>query len=280
MQPIHLIVTLDANYLPPLRVMLQSLFLNNLGECFHIHMLYDSIPAAQVEELAAHCSRHGAVLRPVEIGDAFAEAPVCRYYARAMYYRLLCGTLLPDDLERALYLDPDTLVIGPVRGLYETALGDCLFAGAIHTDFTGLKDPINRIRLGTYESPGYYNSGVLLMNLALQRREIHPRDLFAFVEEHKAELIMPDQDILNGLYGHRILPLDDSLYNYNAHRYETYRMVSGGEKDIDWVMRNTVILHFSGKIKPWMKPSRGRFGVLYHHYMALSEREAARAAQK
>jgi len=131
---------------------------------------------------------------------------------------------------------------------------------------------VNKIRLNTYETDGYFNSGVLLMNLRAQRNEIREEDIFRYVSEHKLELILPDQDILNGLYGSRIMPLDDSLYNYDAHRYETYRMISSGEKDVDWVMRNTVILHFCGKNKPWIKPNRSRFGILHKHYAALADR--------
>lgn len=274
MEPIHLLVTLDQNYLPPLRVMLHSLFVNNPGEHFHIHMLYDGITPEQLQALAKHCARHGSELHPVEVGaDTFADAPVWRYYTRAMYYRLLSCTLLSHQLVRALYLDPDILIINPIRPLYETDLGEHLFGAAAHTDITGLVDPINKLRLGTPQATGYYNSGVLLMNLARQRRDIRPQEVYDYVREHKNELLMPDQDILNVLYGHRVLPLDDSLYNYDAHRYETYRMASGGEKDIDWVMRHTAILHYNGRVKPWMKPSRGRFGVLYRHYMALAERD-------
>nr|WP_243005008.1 glycosyltransferase [Hungatella effluvii] len=36
-----------------------------------------------------------------------------------MYYRLLAPHLLPEPLEKILYLDPDILVINPLRSLWE-----------------------------------------------------------------------------------------------------------------------------------------------------------------
>lgn len=41
---------------------------------------------------------------------------------------------------------------------------------------------------------------------------------------------------------------------------------------MDWVMRNTVVLHFCGKKKPWTSNYAGRFGALYKHYMRLAEK--------
>lgn len=276
MEPISLLVTLDQNYLPPLRVMLKSLFVNNPGEIFHIHMIHDAVPDKGIEQLDAYCRFHGARLFPYEADqNMFAGAPVFRYWSRSMYYRLLACRILPAALERALYLDPDILVINPVRALTETDLRQHLFAGAMHSGFTGnLKGQLNRIRLA-YEADGYFNSGVLLMNLALQRKFIRAEELFAYVAKHKNELLLPDQDILNGLYGDRILPLDDSLYNYDARRFETYLFLSMGEKNMDWVMTNTVLLHFCGKAKPWYGNSRGRFGVLFKHYASLANRTLA-----
>ena len=74
------------------------------------------------------------------------------------------------------------------------------------------------------------------------------------------------EDILKGLYNTRILPIDECLWNYDARQYEKYRLGSQGEKNMDWVMRNTAILHFCGKSKPWKKKYRGRFLSLYKHY--------------
>ena len=39
-----------------------------------------------------------------------------------MYYRLLAPHLLPGQVDRVLYLDPDILVINPIRPLWDTDL--------------------------------------------------------------------------------------------------------------------------------------------------------------
>ena len=93
----------------------------------------------------------------------FADAPVLLHYTKEMYYRLLAFKLLPEELDRILYLDPDMLVLNPVREFYNTDLEGYLYAAAYH-DKISVKE-LNRIRLMPYEIRNYYNSGVLLMNL-------------------------------------------------------------------------------------------------------------------
>ena len=269
----NLLVTLDRNYLPPLRVMLGSLFLNNPGEVFDIYVIGDGLTQEDLAGLSALCASRGT-LHAVSLPESlFAQAPVVRYYSRAMYYRLLAAQLLPDTLDRVLYLDPDILVINPLRPLYEIALDGNLMAAATHSGLlSGISDPVNRLRLSNYEAEGYFNSGVLVMNLPLMRSQVRPEDIFTYAREHEDILILPDQDILNGLYGARILEVDDSLWNYDARKFDRYQLISQGEKDMDWVISHTAILHFCGKNKPWRHSYRGRFSALYKHYQHLIER--------
>ena len=199
-----LLVTLDQNYLGPLRVLLGSLFLNDPGEEFHIYMIEEGLTGAQVEELSQLCRAHHSLL-----------------------------------------------------------------AAASHSGLTGMSDYVNKIRLSNYEAESYYNSGVLLMNLPQMRKEMRPADIFAYAREYEERLILPDQDILNGLYGTRILGVDDSVWNYDARRYDRYWLGSHGEKDMDWVMDHTVFLHFCGKNKPWSRGYEGHFSALYKHYQRL-----------
>mgnify|MGYP001516673619 CR=1 FL=1 len=245
----NILVTLDRNYLPPLRVMLGSLLRNDPGETFEIYAIGDGLLPEDWAALEELCAGRGRI-HPLEVpADLFADAPVARYWTRAMYYRLLAAELLPRSLDRVLYLDPDILVINPVRALYDTDLEGDLMAAATHTGLlAGITDPVNRLRLENYEAEAYYNSGVLVMDLSAMRREVRPGDIFDYARE------------------------DDSLWNYDARRFDRYLLLSQGERDMDWVMDHTAILHFCGKRKPWNHSYQGRFSALYKHYQRLVER--------
>lgn len=267
----ELLVTVDKNYIPPLQVMLTSLYMNNPGEDVEMYLLHSRLQEKELEPLEKQCGRLGYKFFPVKIEDSwFSQAPVTKQYPREMYYRLLAPCFLPQKLHRILYLDPDILVINSLRSLWETDMEGRLFAAAAHTGKTNLANNINQVRLGTTHK--YFNSGVLLINLDQGRKEILPEEIFRYAGEHAKELLLPDQDILNAVFGSRTLELDDYLWNYDARNYSTYLLRSGGVCDMDWVMGNTGILHFCGKTKPWQAGYMHRFGILYKHYMQINRR--------
>lgn len=267
----ELLVTVDKNYIPPLQVMLTSLYMNNPGEDVEVYLLHSKLQEKELEPLEKQCGRLGYKFFPVKIEDSwFSQAPVTKQYPREMYYRLLAPCFLPQKLHRILYLDPDILVINSLKPLWETDMKGRLFAAAAHTGKTNLANNINQVRLGTTNK--YFNSGVLLINLDQGRKEILPEEIFRYAGEHAKELLLPDQDILNAVFGSRTLELDDYLWNYDARNYSTYLLRSGGVCDMDWVMGNTGILHFCGKTKPWQAGYIHRFGILYKHYMQINRR--------
>lgn len=269
---INLLFTLDCNYLPQLEVALSSIWLNNSGTHFRIFVLHRSLDDATVAYLQAQAEKHGDRLEAISVEEhLFADAPVSKQYPQEMYYRMLAPHLLPKSVEKVLYLDPDILVINPLRPLWETDLQGHLFAAAAHSAKTELVGSVNRVRLGTDHD--YFYSGVLLMNLVLGRERIVPQQLFDYAAAHTGTLILPDQDMLNVLFGDEILSVKDTVWNYDARDYRAYYLTSGGICDLDWVMVNTVVLHFCGKAKPWKKGYRYRFGLLYKHYEALARRQ-------
>ena len=269
-QPVNLLVTLDEHYLPQLQVMLSSLSINNPGISCRVFLLHRGYSQDTLAKLESDLKGIGYELSPVLVDQGlFAGAPVSKQYPQEMYYRLLAAQLLPKELDRVLYLDPDILIINSIAPLWEMNLHGNLFAAAAHTGKTELSNNVNRVRLGTEQD--YFNSGVLLMDLQRCRKEIVSDEIFRFVKDHGQELVLPDQDVLNALYGNRVLPLDDVLWNYDARNYSNYFMRSLGEASLPWVMEHTAILHFCGKEKPWKAHYRHRFGVLYLHYMHLAE---------
>ena len=271
MDAISILSALDEHYLPQLRVLLTSLRLNEPSHSVDLYLLHSTLSEEDLSTVERQCGAFGYGFYPVRVEDAlFQNAPVTRQYPKEMYYRLLASRLLPDTLDRVLYLDPDILIINPLRPLWETELEGCLFGAAAHTGMTELANSVNRVRLSS--GSDYYNSGVLLMDLDAGRREIDPEEIFRYVAAHRMELLLPDQDLLNALYGRRILPLDDALWNYDARNYNNYLLRSAGTQDVRWVMEHTAVLHFCGKAKPWKPGYIYRFGVLYQHYAQLTRR--------
>lgn len=134
----ELLVTVDKNYIPPLQVMLTSLYMNNPGEDVEMYLLHSRLQEKELEPLEKQCGRLGYKFFPVKIEDSwFSQAPVTKQYPREMYYRLLAPCFLPQKLHRILYLAPDILVINSLKPLWETDMKGRLFAAAAHTGKKG-----------------------------------------------------------------------------------------------------------------------------------------------
>lgn len=265
-----ILVTFDERYIEPFQTMLKSLVINNPHENVHIWLLHSAIPKEALIQLENYCKLQNTAFTAIQVDRAlFVDAPITKQYPQEMYYRLLAPRLLPESLKRILYLDPDILVINPLRPLWETELGGCAFAAASHSGMTDMMNDVNRARLGTDHD--YYNTGVMLMDLEKARKLVKPEDIFACVREHNQELILPDQDVFNFLYGTHTKNIPDEIWNYDVRDYSTHLLISQGEHNMEWLLHNTAILHFCGKKKPWKTMYPKRFITLYMHYMVLAD---------
>lgn len=236
------VVTVNENYVYPLKVMLYSLF-STQEEQVTVFLMHTEISAASVEMLKRFCASFGEELLEVRIEeDIFENAPVMEYIPKEMYYRLLCPWLLPD-VERVLYLDPDMIVNASLSSLFYMDLeGAALAAGRDRP--TNID---NRARLNLNRDTVYVNSGVLLMDLK-KMRERRKEEILLLLEEKKEELLYPDQDIINLFWEGSIKVVEDA-YNLNANILflKEYLCTPFRKK----MKRYAKIIHYPGKDKPW-----------------------------
>lgn len=82
------------------------------------------------------------------------------------YYRILGINLLPESVDRILYLDVDMVIRGSLNALYEMELGSAAFA--VCEDIYGIINGFhaaNKRRLRIPEQYSYFNAGVMLYNV-------------------------------------------------------------------------------------------------------------------
>lgn len=271
-------VTLDSAYLPPLKVMLTSLRQNNLSLNIKVWLIHTNIPEKQLVELEQFLQQLKMSLTSIKIpADLFKDAPTVERYPKEMYYRLVCGDILPKEVNRVIYLDPDILVINSLEPLWQLDLADNVFAAAVHSGLTNISEGINNIRLGI--DHGYYNSGVLLIDVEKARQLIHLNDIYQTIDQHGKWLLLPDQDVMNYLYGKVTKEIPEEIWNYDTRQAATYMTRSLGKANTHWVAENTVVLHYCGKPKPWDSNSNNRFTLLYAHYQQLTKQIAMQIAK-
>lgn len=259
-ETVNILVTLDAGYIPHLNVMLYSLLNRNSHARFDVYWLHSSVDrrdAASTEKVLGARGRLFLVHANV---PELADAPVSSRYPREIYYRIFAARYLPTSLDRVLYLDPDIVVNGDIRELYHLPMDRYYFAAASHTG--PFITTVSSLRLDMEEDSPYINSSVMLMNLKRLRAEQDYGEVFDFIKKRKPFLILPDQDIISSLYGSRILALDTYRYNMTDR---LFRQHSVFEKNLtlDWVRKNSILIHYCGRNKPWKENDSGQLGIFY-----------------
>lgn len=261
----ELLFTIDERYMAPLKVALVSIKENNPDQKIRVWLIHESVSNTSLEELETLTNKLGYTLEAIKVdGSNWSDAPIEDRYPKEMYFRLLAGEILPKEITKVMYLDPDILVINSLRELWDIDMSEHMLAAATHTGVIDVTTPINKVRLDIKH--GYYNSGIMLINLEKARETVKWDDISQVIQEHGNMLLLPDQDILNYLYGKYAVEIPDEKWNYDARMYTRYLTASLGERDIHWTMKNTSILHFCGKPKPWDDKHDNRFTALYLDY--------------
>lgn len=254
---INILVTLDANYIMPLRVLLHSLLRSDDASFFCVYVAHSSLTAADFAVIGSALPANRFTIIPVAVPpELLCDAPVLRRLTKASYYRLIAPSFLPDDVDRILYLDPDITVIRSLQPFYTTDLKGNYIAAAGH--FDGLIRRINLRRLRIRHNPDYVNSGVLLMDVQRLRALNNNEQIFDFVRRNARTLLLGDQDTVNAFYDGHILVADAKLVNLDERTFR--RLRRRGEIDETWVRENTAIIHYAGSKKPWLPPYGGALG--------------------
>lgn len=263
----NLFVSLDSNYIHPLCVMFRSLAATNSGNSFDIYVAYSSLTEDDFAMMKKALGELDARIHRVPVDDEiFSGAPVLNRLSKATYYRLLIGEILPESVDRLLYLDPDIVINRDLSDFYNTDLGDNVLAGCGH--LYGFNEFINLTRLGIKKKANirYINAGVLLIDLKKWRETVTVKQILAFIQKNIRILFLADQDVINVLFAGKMLPSDERLYNLDEKTLLHFEAKSAGDKriDVNWIKKNTVIIHFNGKHKPWNEPDyKGKLGEFY-----------------
>ena len=193
----------------------------------------------------------------------FEGFPESNRYPRQIYYRLAAPLLLPDDLERILYLDVDLVVINALDELYNTDFEGNYYVACSHVKEILTK--INQVRLGVDEVVPYINTGVMVMNLTALRENLSIDQIKETAQKKMHTFLLPDQDLLTVMHGERIKLVDTMRYNL-SDRMLAYHNANPKNQtlDLQWVRNNVSIIHYYGKNKPWKSGYVGILDVFYH----------------
>lgn len=266
----NLLLTFDDAYTPHAGVTLFSFLTNNPGS-HSVYVITDRLSESNrqlIEKICAPSATqvHYYCVEEVDTRDfPVGKGTQNPGLSIAAYYRLFATRLLPQAVEKVLYLDCDLIVDGSLEELWNTSFqkGNCV---AAVEELPKLAADGCR-RMGYPLSYSYFNSGVLLIDMERLRQVYSVEKASDFIRKHHSEIIYHDQDVLNALLYDKKQFLDlrynviDTYFIKNAvfpHRYQFQR---------DALLHPKVI-HFTGPFKPWHTECTHPYVFKYEAYQA------------
>lgn len=249
--PIHVVYASDGFYFPYIYVSVKTLLENNKMDDVIVHYIQQNVETQQLEKLQELGISFKKTIDsiPFSIPEEFDEIlPAYGVASKTTYIKFWFASMFPD-LDKVLYLDPDTLVLGSLREMYDTDLGDNLIGGVIEC-----LPYYHRVASKMSDSQSYINGGMVLCNLR-QWRNMHFERLALERLKDTSHNLNYDQGVLNEICGSHIKLLDPK-YNVLAevfqfknaqqikHRYGFSYYYS--QEQINNAINNPVIVHFTG----------------------------------
>ena len=240
------------------------------GRRYRLHAIYDS-PHDLAPDVFAPFAGTALEVRAERITNEFAAVRTSRRtLSAAAYVRLALPELLPD-VDRVLYLDADALCLADVGELFDTPLGDAAIAASLDAPMVNIiameeahgtaQNPRSHtayletvLGLGEHKRR-YFNSGVLVLDLARLRRDRFTERARAFIAAHEDAIRYDDQCVLNALCAteYRLLSA-----RWNAMlcppRWEFF-VWAGVDvmRRVADAFAHPAILHYCQETKPWIR---------------------------
>ena len=265
----HLLFCINRNFCWMLVQCLRSIVRYPCTTGYTAHILHSDLTAEDLAQMQ-QAVPEAEILEAKVDESFFRDFPETSRYPKQIYYRIFAAQFLPDDLERILYLDTDTIVIRSLEELYRKPFEGASYIACTHV--RALFNKMNCLRLGITEDVPYLNTGVMLLNLPKLRQQQTTEDVLAFVSDKKNRLLLPDQDIISALYGQSIIPLDPIQYNMTEKLF-TFHRFNGDGMTLDDVRQRSAVIHYCGRNKPWKPGYAGELDVFYNETVSQMEKD-------
>lgn len=242
----HVAFCISDNYSSIVAVTLQSFVDHHTNESvFIFHIVSEAMSAdnlAYLKSVIAPRPSWQLVYHPIEKKN-LAHIPTGPFTIHT-WYRIFLDQLLPEEVEKVLYLDADTLIASSIDELFQIPLENVAIGAA--------KDQQNFIiatkqRIGLPQQHTYVCAGVLLMNLSYWREHNIAQQILDWAIANAHRLGCPDQDAINVVLREKtvVLPAKWGIIARNFLYDAFYQTEEAAE-----AYHHPCIIHYAG-CAPW-----------------------------
>ncbi len=260
MAEINLVLTSDNNYAQHLGVAMISILENSPPtEKLVFHIIENGINQENKEKILSLKSKYNTNINIYKLdNNKLKDYPVTGYLSQATYSRLFIPEIIPNEIEKVIYLDVDIICLGNIAKLYNQNLNNYPL-GAVRD----IKEKLVIEKYFLANLKSYFNSGIMLINLKIWRKNNITKQALNFIEKNKNNLKYADQDVLNYLFKNNWQALDEK-FNYQLHDKKIFSIKKNN------IPQNTIIMHYVTSKKPWTYMYLSGTKKYYWQYLKIS----------
>lgn len=274
----NIIYASDDNYAWLMGISMISIFENNRDvKEINVFLFGDKISPENEGKLYQAAKNYGRRLEIIDVNKLILpETLYSGRYPKSAFSRLFAYNLLPENIDRVIYLDCDIIVDGNIEDLY---LHD--FDSKI---ILAVKDCVSKAykkKIGIKGDGVYINTGVMLMNLRKMRQFPMIERISEFVNQYSRVMDYADQEIINGIFQGEfgILPPQwNVMTQFNQYSYSQLKWIRHPhhyytEEEIEYAKRHARMFHYTTcmlNIRPWYENSRLNNAHVFNRYLRLS----------
>ena len=271
MEEIAVALAADERYAQHGAVTCASILLQHRGGLpVHFYFLSDGISEEQESGIAATVTNLGGIITFIPTGNIKIEAHTSGHVNRAAYLRLLLDQLLPASVTKVIYLDTDLLVLDDIEKLWNTPLGGPPLAAVPDLGILCSKRMVKQkeVTLGLKAGDPYFNSGVMVLDLAAWRQHHYGQQVLEKVEQGAYR--HHDQDGLNLVFQGNWMPLPLRWNVIPPVFTLPLKVLSSGQWKTSAIRaaENPAVFHWAGRYKPWEFARDGAFNEKYYDVLA------------
>lgn len=264
---INVMYAADNNYAEIMGVSILSLIENNIEENLRFFLIEDEISEENINrlrEMIEGYKKQVVFIKKPDIRKKVGVELKTLRWSDSAYSRLFLGELFSEypEIEKILYLDCDTIIVGKVRPLWETDISEYLGAACLEC----MSNMHKRI-VGAKPKDNYINTGMLLLNVKRWIQEDIQNMEADFIRKYHGKTEYVDQGVINGTVSNRfklVSPrynLTALAYDFSYEEMQIYRKPSFGYSKEEWqdAVNNPVVIHFTTSflsIRPWYEGSK------------------------
>jgi lipopolysaccharide biosynthesis glycosyltransferase len=268
----------DNNYVPHVAASLVSLFENNKKVLFNVYILTNSVSENHSQNLQTIANDYGQSISFISIDSLINKLSELNVAVNSLsistYSRLFLAEILPDEIDKILYLDCDTIIVGNITDIWKHNITNLYIAGVIDTMYPNYKSSISL----PLNKP-YINAGILFINLEKWRNGA--TELFMdFIKKFDGKVPHLDQGVINGVFHDKeILELKFNvqtpvfLFNKYKNLLNYFSLTDYySKKEFLEAKKNPVIIHYSSFFadRPWFSFCLHPKKNLYRKYLTCT----------